>query len=97
MIGESAPISNIKAIIEKVAPTEARVLWRAKWNRKRASCALVASKKERSRGPMVEVNCAAIPAELIESELLGISKGLLQVLIKTVLVNLRLRTKALYF
>jgi two-component system, NtrC family, nitrogen regulation response regulator NtrX len=76
MIGESQPIIKIKETIDKVAPTEARILITgdngvgkelvARW---------VHEKSNRSNGPMVEVNCAAIPGELIESELFGHEKG----------------------
>ena len=76
MIGESSPISNIKSIIEKVAPTEARVLITGpNGTGKELVAHWLHQKSERSRGPMVEVNCAAIPAELIESELFGHIKG----------------------
>jgi two-component system, NtrC family, nitrogen regulation response regulator NtrX len=76
MIGESAPIQKIRDTIDKVAPTEARLLITgengvgkelvAKW---------VHEKSNRASGPLVEVNCAAIPSELIESELFGHEKG----------------------
>ena len=76
MIGESEPIMRIKETIEKVGPTEARVLITgdngagkelvAKW---------LHEKSNRNEGPLVEVNCAAIPSELIESELFGHEKG----------------------
>jgi DNA-binding NtrC family response regulator len=76
MIGDSAPILKIKETIEKVAPTDARVLVTgengvgkelvARWIHERSS---------RATGPMIEVNCAAIPSELIESELFGHEKG----------------------
>jgi two-component system, NtrC family, nitrogen regulation response regulator NtrX len=76
MIGESIPIKKIKETIEKVAPTDARILITgdngvgkelvARW---------VHEKSNRAGGPMVEVNCAAIPTELIESELFGHEKG----------------------
>ena len=76
MIGESSPIKKIKETIEKVAPTEARILITgdngvgkelvARW---------VHEKSNRANGPMIEVNCAAIPSELIESELFGHEKG----------------------
>jgi len=76
MIGESPPMSNIKSIIEKVAPTEARVLITGpNGTGKELVAHWLHQKSERSRGPMVEVNCAAIPAELIESELFGHIKG----------------------
>src|SRR3984885_10741160 len=76
MVGDSAPIQKIKETIEKVAPTDARILITgdngvgkelvARW---------VHEKSNRASGPMVEVNCAAIPGELIESELFGHEKG----------------------
>lgn len=76
MIGESTPISDIKSIIEKVAPTEARVLITGpNGTGKELVAHWLHQKSERSKGPMVEVNCAAIPAELIESELFGHIKG----------------------
>lgn len=76
MIGDSEPIRKIKETIDKVAPTDARVLITgdngvgkelvARW---------LHEKSNRSTGPIVEVNCAAIPTELIESELFGHEKG----------------------
>jgi DNA-binding NtrC family response regulator len=76
IIGESAPIKKIKETIDKIAPTDARVLITgdngvgkelvARW---------IHEKSNRSSGPLVEVNCAAIPVELIESELFGHEKG----------------------
>ncbi len=76
IIGESDPIVRIKETIDKVAPTEARILITgengvgkelvAKW---------VHEKSNHASGPLVEVNCAAIPSELIESELFGHEKG----------------------
>src|SRR4029079_230064 len=76
IVGESPPIKKIKDTIDKIAPTEARVLITgdngvgkelvARW---------IHEKSNRSGGPMVEVNCAAIPGELIESELFGHEKG----------------------
>ena len=76
MVGDSIGIKKIKDTIEKVAPTEARVLITgdngvgkelvARW---------IHEKSNRNTGPMVEVNCAAIPGELIESELFGHEKG----------------------
>lgn len=76
MIGESDPIQKIRDTIDKVAPTEARILVTgengvgkelvAKW---------VHEKSNRAAGPLIEVNCAAIPSELIESELFGHEKG----------------------
>jgi transcriptional regulator with GAF, ATPase, and Fis domain len=74
--GESPPIKKIKETIDKIAPTDARVLITgdngvgkelvARW---------IHEKSNRSTGPIVEVNCAAIPGELIESELFGHEKG----------------------
>lgn len=76
MIGGSAPIIKIKETIDKVAPTEARILITgdngvgkelvARW---------IHEKSNRADGQLVEVNCAAIPGELIESELFGHEKG----------------------
>jgi DNA-binding NtrC family response regulator len=76
MIGHSAPIMKIRETIDKVAPTEARVMITgdngvgkelvARW---------IHEKSNRASGPLVEVNCAAIPSELIESELFGHEKG----------------------
>jgi len=76
IIGESSPIKKIKDTIDKIAPTDARVLITgdngvgkelvARW---------IHEKSNRANGAMVEVNCAAIPGELIESELFGHEKG----------------------
>lgn len=76
MIGESDAINKIKDTIDKVAPTDARILVTgdngvgkelvARW---------VHEKSNRAKSPLVEVNCAAIPSELIESELFGHEKG----------------------
>lgn len=76
MIGESSAISSIKEIIEKVAKTDARVLITGpNGTGKELVAHWIHQKSERSNGPMVEVNCAAIPSELIESELFGHVKG----------------------
>lgn len=76
MVGESKEITNIKEMIEKVAPTEARVLITGpNGTGKELVAHWLHQKSERSNGPMVEVNCAAIPSELIESELFGHVKG----------------------
>lgn len=76
MIGESEAISVIKEIIEKVAPTEARVLVTgSNGTGKELVAHWIHQKSERSGAPFIEVNCAAIPSELIESELFGHVKG----------------------
>ncbi|MBT0548518.1 sigma-54-dependent Fis family transcriptional regulator [Riemerella anatipestifer] len=76
MIGSSEALKKIQNMIDKVAPSDARVLITGPNG---AGKELVAhalhSQSERSKGPMVEVNCAAIPSELIESELFGHMKG----------------------
>ncbi|QAA80964.1 sigma-54-dependent Fis family transcriptional regulator [Aequorivita sp. H23M31] len=76
MVGESPAIEMVKEIIEKVAPTEARVLITgANGTGKELVAHWLHQKSDRSSGPMIEVNCAAIPSELIESELFGHVKG----------------------
>ncbi len=76
MIGDSKPIQKIKDTIEKVAPTDARVLITGENGvGKELVARWIHEKSNRSSGPMVEVNCAAIPGELIESELFGHEKG----------------------
>lgn len=84
IIGESEAILRIKEMIDKVAPTDARVLITGPNG---AGKELVArqlhEKSERAKMPFVEVNCAAIPSELIESELFGHEKGAFTSAIKT--------------
>lgn len=76
MIGESKAISHIKGMIEKVAATEARVLITGpNGTGKELVAHWLHQKSDRSKGPLIEVNCAAIPSELIESELFGHVKG----------------------
>lgn len=76
MIGESDAISQIKVMIDKVAPTDARVLVTGpNGTGKELVAHWLHEKSDRSKGPMIEVNCAAIPSELIESELFGHVKG----------------------
>lgn len=76
MIGESGPIRQIKETIEKVAPTEARVLITGENGvGKELVARWLHEKSSRADNPLVEVNCAAIPSELIESELFGHEKG----------------------
>jgi DNA-binding NtrC family response regulator len=76
MIGESGPIARIKETIEKVAPTDARILVTGENGvGKELVARWVHEKSNRVSGPLIEVNCAAIPSELIESELFGHEKG----------------------
>ncbi|WP_333820389.1 sigma-54-dependent transcriptional regulator [Ohtaekwangia sp.] len=76
MIGESTPIREVKEMIEKVAPTDARVLVNGpNGSGKELVARWIHEKSKRADGPLVEVNCAAIPSELIESELFGHEKG----------------------
>ena len=76
MIGQSAAITRVREIIDKVAPTEARVLITGpNGTGKEVVAHMIHSLSARANGPMVEVNCAAIPSELIESELFGHMKG----------------------
>lgn len=76
MVGESEPIRNIKSMIDKVAPTDARVLIiGSNGTGKELVARNLHQKSSRSAMPYVEVNCAAIPSELIESELFGHEKG----------------------
>ncbi|GMQ24077.1 sigma-54 dependent transcriptional regulator [Algoriphagus sp. oki45] len=76
MVGESAGIMRVKETIEKVAPTEARVLITGpNGTGKELVAHWIHQKSNRNAGPFVAVNCAAIPSELIESELFGHEKG----------------------
>ncbi|MDB4206674.1 sigma-54 dependent transcriptional regulator [Flavobacteriaceae bacterium] len=76
MVGNSPEIETIKSIIDKVAPTEARVLITGpNGTGKELVAHWLHQKSDRAKGPMIEVNCAAIPSELIESELFGHIKG----------------------
>ena len=76
MIGESAAIARVRATIDKVAATEARVLITgANGTGKEVVAHLIHENSTRAKAQMVEVNCAAIPSELIESELFGHTKG----------------------
>ncbi len=76
IVGESGVIADVKETIEKVAPTEARVLITgANGTGKELVARWLHEKSARYKGPMVEVNCAAIPSDLIESELFGHEKG----------------------
>ncbi len=76
MVGNSGAIANVKEIIEKVAPTDARVLITgSNGSGKELVAKWIHDKSNRASGPLIEVNCAAIPSELIESELFGHEKG----------------------
>jgi DNA-binding NtrC family response regulator len=76
MVGESAAIREVKEMIEKVAPTDARVLVTGpNGSGKELVARWIHESSKRANGPLVEVNCAAIPSELIESELFGHEKG----------------------
>lgn len=76
MIGESEPIRAMKEMITKVAPTDARVLITGPNGAgKELVAKSIHEQSKRANGPLVEVNCAAIPSELIESELFGHEKG----------------------
>ncbi|MDI9340335.1 MAG: sigma-54 dependent transcriptional regulator [Sediminibacterium sp.] len=76
MIGESKAIEAIKELIEKVAPTDAKVLITgSNGSGKELVAKWIHEKSNRAGGPLIEVNCAAIPSELIESELFGHEKG----------------------
>ena len=76
MIGDSSAINTIKDMIEKVAPTDARVLITgSNGTGKELVAHWIHQKSQRSAAPFIEVNCAAIPSELIESELFGHVKG----------------------
>lgn len=76
MIGESNALKKIKDTIDKVAPTDARVLITGEnGSGKELVARWMHEKSNRASGPIIEVNCAAIPGELIESELFGHEKG----------------------
>ncbi len=76
MIGRSPAIERVRQLIDRVAPTEARVLITgANGTGKEVVAHLLHEQSHRANAPFVEVNCAAIPSELIESELFGHEKG----------------------
>ena len=76
MIGESKALETIREMIEKVAPTDARVLITgSNGSGKELVAREIHNKSNRANYPLIEVNCAAIPSELIESELFGHEKG----------------------
>ncbi len=76
MVGESEPVREMREMISKVAPTDARVLITGpNGSGKELVAKAIHENSKRANGPMIEVNCAAIPSELIESELFGHEKG----------------------
>lgn len=76
IIGESEEIQKVKRLIEKVAPTRSRILITGEnGTGKELVAKWIHEKSPRSGGPMIDVNCAAIPADLLESELFGHEKG----------------------
>lgn len=76
IVGQSEPILKVLGLIDKVAPTEARILITGKnGTGKELVAHQIHEKSKRAGGPFIEVNCAAIPSELIESELFGHEKG----------------------
>jgi two-component system, NtrC family, nitrogen regulation response regulator NtrX len=76
MIGNSEALENIRLMIDKVAPTDARVLITgSNGSGKELVAREIHNKSSRANAPLIEVNCAAIPSELIESELFGHEKG----------------------
>lgn len=76
IVGDSEAIEKVKSMIDRVAPTEARVLITgSNGTGKELVAHQIHEKSSRAKGPFIEVNCAAIPSELIESELFGHEKG----------------------
>ena len=76
MVGESAPMQHIREMVEKVAATPARVLIEGpNGSGKELVARSLHAQSDRAAAPYIEVNCAAIPSELIESELFGHEKG----------------------
>ena len=76
MIGESAPLIHVKQMIERVAPTDARVFITGEnGTGKELVARSLHDNSPRAKAPFIEVNCAAIPSELIESQLFGHEKG----------------------
>ncbi|CDS91692.1 MULTISPECIES: sigma-54-dependent transcriptional regulator [Sphingobacterium] len=98
ILGKSEAISRIKETIDRVAPTEARVLITgANGAGKELVARWIHEKSNRAEGPLIEVNCAAIPSELIESELFGHEKGSFTSAIKQRLGKFELATNGTLF
>jgi two-component system, NtrC family, nitrogen regulation response regulator NtrX len=98
ILGESSEINDIKATIEKVAPTDARVLITGEnGTGKELVARWIHEKSLRANSPLVEVNCAAIPSELIESELFGHEKGSFTSAIKQRIGKFELATEGTLF
>lgn len=98
IVGESDAISEIKKMIDTVAPTEARVLITGgNGSGKELVARQLHEKSPRAAGPFIEVNCAAIPSELIESELFGHEKGAFTSAIKTRLGKFELANNGTLF
>ncbi len=98
MIGESEPIKRIKEMIQRVAPTEARIFITGEnGTGKELVARWLHELSNRAKGPFIEVNCAAIPSELIESELFGHEKGSFTSAIKQKKGNFELATGGTIF
>jgi two-component system, NtrC family, nitrogen regulation response regulator NtrX len=98
MIGESAAITHIKDMINRVAPTDARIfITGPNGTGKELVARWLHELSHRSKGPFIEVNCAAIPSELIESELFGHEKGSFTSAIKQKKGNFELATGGTLF
>jgi two-component system, NtrC family, nitrogen regulation response regulator NtrX len=98
MIGESEPIHQIKEMIQRVAPTDARIFITGQnGTGKELVARWIHELSNRAKGPFIEVNCAAIPSELIESELFGHEKGSFTSAIKQKKGNFELATGGTLF
>lgn len=98
MIGDSEPLMHIREMIQRVAPTDARVFITGQnGTGKELVARWLHELSHRSKGPFIEVNCAAIPSELIESELFGHEKGSFTSAIKQKKGNFELATGGTIF